>query len=139
MCSCKSKISGMKKLNFKSLSDKLIPVATMSFGFAAAKAVPALVNKVYKPSSGAGLSNTIVGVSQIVAGVVLSSMKNKHLANVGLGVAISGAHTFLVDPVNKALETAGLSGIHAYGTPGSYNYRPNYAGVGCPSDTEILK
>lgn len=128
----------MKKLNLKSLTDKLIPVAEMSVGFAAAKAIPALVGKIYKPANG-GLSNTIVGISELAAGVFLSTMKNKHLANIGLGIAVSGAHTFLAKPINQGLEAAGIAinGLHAPGASYSYNYNPNYSrmagneAVGC--------
>ncbi len=121
----------MKKFNFKSLADKVIPVAEMGVGFAAAKVVPAVINKVSKSQT--GLSNTIVGGAQIVVGIFISTLKNKHLANVGLGVAISGAHTFLANPVNKALEAAGLNG-----TIQGYNFRPNEYSVGCPGDSKTI-
>lgn len=128
MCSCSknSKISGMKKINVKSLSEKLIPAATIAVGFAAAKIVPYVVGKVYKPKD--GLSNTIVGASEVVAGIVLSTMKNKHVANLGLGMAVSGLHTFLAKPVDQAFAAAGLSGVNSIGYP---KYLPNYASMGC--------
>ncbi len=118
----------MKTLNVKSLTEKLIPAATIAVGFAAAKAVPAIVGKVYKPAG--GLSNTIIGISEVVAGVFLSTMKNKHVSNVGLGIAVSGIHTFLAAPIKKGLDVAGL------GAYGNLNYRPNMFamgnnGIGC--------
>ena len=122
----------MKKLNIKSITANVVPVATMAVGFATAKVVPFAVNKVYSPKG--GLSNTIIGVSELAAGLFLSSMKNKYLQNVGIGIAISGLHTFLEEPVNTALKAAGFAGIQYSGrrvVTGNYNV----TGIGCPIGT----
>jgi len=119
----------MKKMNFKKIGEKIIPVGTIAVGFAAAKVVPYAVEKIVKPKT--GLTNSMIGGSQILVGILLATMKNKHLANLGLGVAVSGAHTFLADPIAKGLESAGLAGINsAY--PGRFKYDPNYSAVACP-------
>lgn len=130
----------MKKINIKSMTSNVVPVATMAVGFAAAKVIPFAVSKVYKPTG--GLGNTIIGVSELAAGLFLSSMKNKHLQNVGLGVAISGLHTFLEGPVNTALKAAGIGAIQYSGrrvVTGNYNM----TGINCPAgtpggDTKVL-
>lgn len=121
----------MKKFSLKNIGEQIIPVAEMGAGFAAAKVVPALVEKVYKPADGKGLTNTLVGASQILAGIILAGMvKNKHVKNVGLGVAISGAHTFLQAPIEKAIETAGLGYTNFRGM--QYRINPSSHEVACP-------
>lgn len=125
MCTCnKNKISGMKKISVKSVGDKIVPIATMAVGFAIAKVIPWVVNKV-APSS-KGLSNTVVGLAEVGTGILISSMKNKHLANVGTGIAISGAHTFLADPVKQALEAAGIKGINGYQRGNILNFETQF-------------
>lgn len=101
----------MKKISMNGLGKKVIPAATVALGFASAKVIPAIINKV---SPKTNTNNTIIGASQILVGILLSNSKNQHLSNAGLGVAVSGFHTFLAGPVDSALKAAGLAGIPAY-------------------------
>lgn len=135
MCSCssKSKISGMKKFSVKKAGEKAIPAAEIAAGFALAKIVPWLAKKILPNQN---LTNTITGVAEIGVGLLVSTSSNKHLSNVGLGVAVSGCHTFLKGPIESAFKSAGLAGINQ-----PNDYRPSGfrmgapASVGCPRTT----
>ncbi|HMX89686.1 MAG: hypothetical protein K1X68_00255 [Saprospiraceae bacterium] len=134
----------MKKFSLKSIGEQVIPVAEMGAGFALAKVVPALYEKIAKPAAGKGLSNTVIGVGQIGVGLFLAGMiKNKHIKNVAVGVAISGAHTFLKDPVDKAIETAGLNAARFSQTPllGTMRTFPNanMNQMGCAEGRQVVK
>ncbi|MBK9718275.1 MAG: hypothetical protein IPO85_12345 [Saprospiraceae bacterium] len=118
----------MKKFNLKKITDTAIPVATATVGFGLAK----VVNKIDMLQK----NPTYSGIAQLGLGIFMSTMKNKHIQNLGFGVAMAGAHSFLATPINDALAKAGITGLGYVSYPGRYASNSQVNGIGCP--TEVM-
>ncbi len=134
MCSCtkKSKISGMKKFNLNNLTEQIIPVGLATVGFGAAK----VVNKIDALQA----NPTLSGLTQLGLGIFLTTMRNKYIQNVGFGVALAGAHSFLAKPINDVLAKIGIEGIHgALPYTRSFNFSNTVMnglnGINCTTET----
>jgi len=115
----------MKKFNLKKITDTAIPVATATVGFGLAK----VVNKIDMLQK----NPTYSGIAQLGIGIFMSTMKNKHIQNLGFGVAMAGAHSFLANPINDALAKAGITGLGALPYPGRYASNSQVNGINCPT------
>lgn len=113
----------MKKFNVKKITDTVIPVATATVGFGLAK----VVNKVDMLQK----NPTYSGIAQLGLGIFMSTMKNKHIQNLGFGIAMAGAHSFLATPINDALAKAGITGIGYQPYPGRNMSNTAVSGINC--------
>ncbi|NOT37598.1 MAG: hypothetical protein HOP11_09510 [Saprospiraceae bacterium] len=122
------------KNTVKKAGSNAVPVAEIMLGFVVAKVIPWAIGKLTKKP----VAKNIAAGAEIVGGLLLSTSTNKHVANVGLGVAASGAHSLGAEVIDKALDSAGIktSGIAGTNWRNYYYQNPGISGsnngINCP-------